>query len=57
MTQLFGQLRARSPHYDDTHEAVSASVRSFVEREFRETGEIGRISPERTAAGERTLEM
>lgn len=33
-TPLFDQWRARSPHYDDTHEAVAASVRAFVEREI-----------------------
>ena len=33
-TPLFDQWRARSPHYDDTHEAVANSVRSFVEREI-----------------------
>ena len=31
---LFDQWRARSPHYDDSHEAVCASVRRFVEREI-----------------------
>lgn len=31
---LFDQWRARSPHYDDTHEAVAASVRAFVTREI-----------------------
>jgi acyl-CoA dehydrogenase len=33
-TPLFDQWRARSPHYDDTHEAVTDSVRSFVSREI-----------------------
>lgn len=33
-TPLFDQWRARSPHYDDTHEAVAASVRAFVTREI-----------------------
>ena len=31
---LFDQWRARSPHYDESHEAVCASVRRFVEREI-----------------------
>lgn len=31
---LFDQWRARSPYYDDTHEAVAASVRAFVTREI-----------------------
>ncbi len=31
---LFDQWRARSPHYDDTHEAVTDSVRTFVSREI-----------------------
>lgn len=31
---LFDQWRARSPHYDDTHQAVAASVRAFVGREI-----------------------
>ncbi|GAA4049359.1 acyl-CoA dehydrogenase family protein [Parerythrobacter jejuensis] len=31
---LFDQWRARSPHYDETHEAVSDSVRTFVSREI-----------------------
>jgi acyl-CoA dehydrogenase len=31
---LFDQWRARSPHYDQTHEAVCASVRTFVAREI-----------------------
>ena len=31
---LFDQWRARSPHYDASHEAVCASVRRFVEREI-----------------------
>ena len=33
-TPLFDQWRSRSPHYDDTHEAVASSVRSFVAREI-----------------------
>ncbi len=33
-TPLFDQWRARSPHYDDTHEAVCQSVRTFVTREI-----------------------
>lgn len=33
-TPLFDQWRARSPHYDDTHEAVADSVRTFVSREI-----------------------
>ena len=33
-TPLFDQWRARSPHYDDSHEAVCATVRSFVAREI-----------------------
>jgi len=32
-TELFEDWRARSPFYDHTHEAVSLSVRRFVERE------------------------
>jgi len=46
---LFDQWRARSPHYDETHEAVCQSVRRFVEREitphvdeWEEAGEIPR---------------
>ena len=31
---LFDQWRARSPHYDESHEAVCDSVRRFVEREI-----------------------
>jgi len=31
---LFDQWRARSPHYDESHDAVCASVRRFVEREI-----------------------
>lgn len=31
---LFDQWRARSPHYDDTHEAVARTVRAFVTREI-----------------------
>ncbi|MCR2832602.1 acyl-CoA dehydrogenase family protein [Parerythrobacter lacustris] len=31
---LFDQWRARSPHYDDSHEAVCDSVRAFVTREI-----------------------
>ena len=31
---LFDQWRSRSPHYDETHEAVAASVRAFVTREI-----------------------
>ena len=30
----FDQWRARSPYYDDSHEAVAMSVRRFVEREI-----------------------
>ncbi len=48
-TPLFDQWRARSPHYDDTHEAVCQSVRSFVAREimpnvaeWEEAGELPR---------------
>ncbi len=33
-TPLFDQWRARSPHYDDSHEAVCDSVRAFVSREI-----------------------
>lgn len=33
-TPLFDQWRARSPHYDATHEAVCNSVRAFVSREI-----------------------
>ncbi len=33
-TPLFDQWRARSPHYDDSHEAVCDSVRAFVTREI-----------------------
>ena len=33
-TPLFDQWRARSPHYDESHEAVCDSVRRFVEREI-----------------------
>lgn len=31
---LFDQWRSRSPHYDETHEAVCDSVRAFVTREI-----------------------
>lgn len=31
---LFDQWRARSPYYDESHEAVCATVRRFVEREI-----------------------
>ena len=31
---LFDQWRARSPHYDESHEAVCATVRTFVAREI-----------------------
>lgn len=31
---LFDQWRGRSPHYDDTHEAVCETVRTFVTREI-----------------------
>ncbi len=31
---LFDQWRARSPHYDESHEAVCDSVRAFVSREI-----------------------
>ena len=31
---LFDQWRARSPHYDDSHEAVCATVRAFVAKEI-----------------------
>ena len=33
-TPLFDQWRARSPHYDESHEAVCDTVRSFVAREI-----------------------
>jgi len=33
-TPLFDQWRMRSPHYDETHEAVCDSVRKFVAREI-----------------------
>jgi acyl-CoA dehydrogenase len=32
-TELFADWRARSPFYDDTHEAVAQMVRRFVDRE------------------------
>jgi acyl-CoA dehydrogenase len=48
-TELFEDWRARSPFYDQTHEAVSQSVRSFVEREaaphieeWEQAGEVSR---------------
>ncbi|HMT42216.1 acyl-CoA dehydrogenase family protein, partial [Sphingorhabdus sp.] len=31
---LFDQWRARSPYYDESHEAVCDTVRRFVEREI-----------------------
>ena len=31
---MFDQWRARSPHYDESHEAVCATVRAFVAREI-----------------------
>ncbi|MFN7173731.1 MAG: acyl-CoA dehydrogenase family protein, partial [Thermaurantiacus tibetensis] len=31
--RMFEAWRARSPFYDETHEAVAQSVRRFVERE------------------------
>lgn len=34
MPYLFDEWRQRSPHYDDSHEAVCASVRTFVTREI-----------------------
>jgi acyl-CoA dehydrogenase len=34
MSFLFDDWRARSPHYDETHEAVCETVRSFVTREI-----------------------
>lgn len=56
-TPLFDQWRARTPHYDETHEAVSDSVRAFVAREimphvdaWEETGELPR-ELHRKAAG------
>ncbi len=33
-TPLFDQWRSRSPHYDDSHEAVCDTVRAFVAREI-----------------------
>lgn len=33
MNTLFDAWRARSPYYDESHEAISQSVRRFVERE------------------------
>ena len=33
-TPLFDQWRARSPHYDDSHEAVCDTVRAFVAKEI-----------------------
>ena len=33
MGKLFDEWRARSPHYNDSHEAVARAVRKFVERE------------------------
>jgi acyl-CoA dehydrogenase len=33
-TPLFDQWRTRSPHYDESHEAVCDTVRRFVEREI-----------------------
>ncbi|MFM5954245.1 MAG: acyl-CoA dehydrogenase family protein [Novosphingobium sp.] len=33
-TPLFDQWRARSPHYDESHEAVCDTVRAFVSREI-----------------------
>lgn len=34
MAHLFDEWRSRSPHYDETHEAVCDSVRAFVTREI-----------------------
>ncbi len=33
-TPLFDQWRSRSPHYDESHEAVCATVRAFVAKEI-----------------------
>jgi alkylation response protein AidB-like acyl-CoA dehydrogenase len=33
-TPLFDQWRARSPHYDESHEAVCDTVRAFVAKEI-----------------------
>lgn len=33
-TPMFDQWRSRSPHYDDSHEAVCDTVRAFVSREI-----------------------
>ncbi len=48
-TPLFDQWRSRSPHYNETHEAVCDSVRAFVTREitphvdeWEEAGELPR---------------
>ncbi len=34
MAHLFDEWRSRSPHYDESHEAVCDSVRAFVAREI-----------------------
>jgi acyl-CoA dehydrogenase len=33
-TPMFDQWRSRSPHYDESHEAVCDTVRAFVAREI-----------------------
>jgi acyl-CoA dehydrogenase len=53
----FDQWRARSPYYDETHEALAQSVRRFVEREiaphidrWEEEGELPRELHKKAAA-------
>ena len=33
-TPMFDQWRSRSPHYDESHEAVCDTVRAFVAKEI-----------------------
>jgi len=56
-TFLFDQWRSRSPHYDDSHEAVADSVRAFVTREitphvdeWEDAGELPRDLHRKAAA-------
>ena len=52
----FDTWRSRSPHYDDSHEALAASVKRFVEREvaphidqWEEDGELPRALHKKAA--------
>jgi len=63
MTTQFDQWRARSPYYDESHEAVAQSVRKFMAAEvlphidqWEADGELPRAAHKKAAAADKKKE-